>query len=135
MPIKETLREVRKLYLEIEAKQRQREKLYYTVIGSNIKLKDVDVQTSISGDRLGDTMAEVADLDRSIREDLETLCNMQRMAANLFRKLSKPEHRAIMTDYYINAYTWDQVAKYNKYSVDNVYKMHGAALLELQSLQ
>lgn len=128
---KEYLRSIRKLYLEIEAKKRQRERLYYTVTGSNIKIKAVDVQTSIGGDRLGDTMAEVADLDKTIREDITTLCDMQDKAMALFKTLSKPEYRAIMTDYYLNAYTWDQVAEYNGYSVDNVYKMHGAALLEL----
>lgn len=131
--IKEYLRSIRKLYLEIEAKKRQRERLYYTVTGSNIKIKAVDVQTSIGGDRLGDTMAEVADLDKTIREDITTLCDMQDKAMALFKTLSKPEYRAIMTDYYLNAYTWDQVAEYNGYSTQAVYKIHGIALQELKS--
>lgn len=130
---KEYLRSIRKLYLEIEAKKRQRERLYYTVTGSNIKIKAVDVQTSIGGDRLGDTMAEVADLDKTIREDITTLCDMQNKAMALFKTLSKPEYRAIMTDYYLNAYTWDQVAEYNGYSTQAVYKIHGIALQELKS--
>lgn len=131
--IKEYLREVRKLYLEIDAKQRQRERLYQTVLGSNIKLRAVDVQTSIGGDRLGDTMAEVADLDRSIREDIATLCDMQGRASEMIKRLSKPEYRAVMTDYYLNAYTWDKVADVNGYSVQAVYKLHGIALQELES--
>lgn len=130
---KEYLQSIRKLYLEIEAKKRQRERLYYTVTGSNIKIKAVDVQTSIGGDKLGDTMAEVADLDKTIREDITTLCDMQDKAMALFKTLSKPEYRAIMTDYYLNAYTWDQVAKYNGYSTQAVYKIHGIALQELKS--
>lgn len=126
------LQSIRKLFLEIEAKKRQRERLYYTVTGSGIQLKGVDVQTSVSGDRLGDTMAKVADLDRSIREDIATLCTMQDTAAKLFKeRLSKPEYRAVMTDYYLNAYTWDQVADYNGYSTQAVYKIHGIALQEL----
>lgn len=131
--IKEYLRSIRKLYLEIEAKKRQRERLYYTVTGSNTKIKAVDVQTSIGGDRLGDTMAEVADLDKTIREDITTLCDMHDKAMALFKTLSKPEYRAIMTDYYLNAYTWDQVAEYNGYSTQAVYKIHGIALQELKS--
>lgn len=130
---KEYLQSIRKLYLEIEAKKRQRERLYYTLTGSNIKIKAVDVQTSIGGDRLGDTMAEVADLDKTIREDITTLCDMQDKAMALFKTLSKPEYRAIMTDYYLNAYTWDQVAEYNGYSTQTVYKIHGIALQELKS--
>lgn len=130
---KEYLQSIRKLYLEIEAKKRQRERLYNTVTESNIKIKAVDVQTSIGGDRLGDTMAEVADLDKTIKEDITTLCDMQDKAMALFKTLSKPEYRAIMTDYYLNAYTWDQVAEYNGYSTQAVYKIHGIALQELKS--
>lgn len=131
---KEYLREVRKLYLEIEAKKRQRDSLYYMVTGSSIKLRAVDVQTSGIGDRLGDTMAEVADLDRSIREKIATLCKMQDTAAEVLNKLTKPEHRAIMTDYYLNALTWEQVANLNGYSTQAIYKMHGQALRELSDL-
>lgn len=130
--IKDYLRSIRKLYLEIEAKKRQREKLYYTVTGSGIPIRTVDVQTSVTGDRLGDTMAEVADLDKSIRQDIATLCKYQDDAAKLFSKLSKPEYRAIMTDYYLNAYTWERVAELNGYEVHNVYRVHGIALKELE---
>lgn len=134
MNIKEYLRGIRKLYLEIEAKRRQREKLYYTVTGSGLPIKTVDVQTSVSGDKLGDTMAEVADLDRSIRYDIVSLCKQQAQASAILAQLSKPEHRAVMTDYYINAYTWERVAELNGYGIDNVYKIHGAALQELRGM-
>lgn len=133
MDIKEHLRSVRKLYLEIEAKRRQRDRLYYAVTGSNIKLREVDVQTSISGDKLGDTMAEAADLDRAIREDIRTLCKRQYDTARLFKRLSKPEYIAIMTDYYLNAYTWEKVAEINGYSLKHAEKLHGIALNELRS--
>ncbi|MBO5513745.1 MAG: hypothetical protein J5961_04045 [Mogibacterium sp.] len=132
MDIKEYLRGIRHLYLEIEAKKRQREKLYYTVTGSGLQIKTVDVQTSVSGDRLGDTMAEVADLDRSICQDIISLCQQQDQAAELIASLSKPEYRAVMTDYYLNAYTWERVADLNGYSVQTVYKLHGEALNELR---
>lgn len=130
--IKEYLRSVRNLYLEIEAKRRQRERLYSLVTGSGIPIREVDVQTSISGDRLGDTMTEVADLDTSIRNDIQTLCGMQTEAAEMFAKLSKPEYRAVMADYYLNAYTWDRVAEINGYAVQHVYRLHGEALGELE---
>lgn len=132
MDIKEYLRGIRKLYLEIEAKRRQREKLYYTVTGSGLPIKTVDVQTSVSGDKLGDTMAEVADLDRGIRQDIVSLCEQQAQATAILAQLSKPEYRAVMTDYYINAYTWERVANLNGYSVQAVYKIHGEALNELR---
>lgn len=133
--IKEYLRSVRKLYLEIEVKERRRDRLRSIVSGSNIRMKQIDVQTSIAGDRFGDTMAEMADLDRAIEENIKTLRRMQDEAEAMFSRLSKPEYRAIMTDYYLNAYTWDKVAEYNGYSTQAVYKIHGLALLELEKMK
>lgn len=130
--IKDNLRKARKLYLEIEAKKRQREKLYLMVMGSNIQIKEINVQTSLGGDKLGDTIAEVADLDQSIRERIDELIHIQREAVEIINRLDKPEHRAIMIDYYLNAYTWEQVADLSGYSVQHTLKMHGDALKELQ---
>lgn len=133
--IKEYLRSIRKLYKEIEVKRRQRERLYHTVTSSGIKLKDIDVQTSIPGDVLGDTIAEVADLDRGIREDIANLCAMQEQASKMLSTLSKPEYRAVMIDYYLNTCTWDQVAEHNGYSIQHTYRIHGEALQELEKMR
>lgn len=130
--IKEYLRGIRKLYLEIEAKKRQRERLYSLVTGSGLPIKSESVQTSIPGDRLGDTLADIADLDNEIRQKIETLCEKQKKTARMFAGLSKPEYNAIMTDYYLNAYTWNKVADMNGYDVNNVYRIHGIALRELE---
>ena len=133
--VKEYLRGIRQLHLTIAAKRRQRDKLYCTVTGSAIPIKDVDVQTSVAGDRLGDTLAEVADLDKSIRDSIATLFQQQKDAALLFTKLSKPEYIAVMTDYYLNAYTWEKVADLNGYSTQAIYKIHGIALGELREIK
>lgn len=128
MDVKVYLQGVRGLHKAIESKKRQRESLYYTVTGSAIRLKDVDVQTSAGGDRMGDTMAAVADLDRDIQRGIKDLCNQQKQAAKIIDVLSDPRHRAILTDYYLNAYTWEKVAELNGYETRQVYRLHGEAL-------
>ena len=131
MQVKTYLRRVRKLKLEIEAKKRQRESLYYTVIGSAIPIKKDNVQTSRKRDPQGDTIALMADLDDAIVESIKELCKMQAEAEELIGSLSKPECRAIFIDYYLNAYTWEQVADMQGYSIDNVFKLHKVGLEEL----
>lgn len=128
MDVKAYLQSIRGLQMEIEAKKRQRESLYYTVTGSAIKLKAVDVQASTPFDKMGDIMAEVADLDRDIRRGIQTLCKQQAQATRLIDTLADPRHRTILTDYYLNAYTWDKVAELNGYETRQVYRIHGEAL-------
>lgn len=132
MTEKEYLKDVRHCYLEIEAKKRQRERLLDLLTGTNIKPREVDVQTSSSGDKLGDIMARIADLDEAINREIANLCAKQRKAAEMIAELSRTEYRAIMTDYYLNAYTWEYVAEKNGYSMDWVFAMHSRALKELK---
>lgn len=132
MDIKLYLQGIRSLNKEIESKKRQRESLYYKVTGSAIHLKEIDVQTSIKADPMGNTMAAVADLDREINRAIEDLCRQQDQAAKLIGTLSDPRQRAILTDYYLNAFTWDKVADLNGYETRQIYRMHGEALNELR---
>ena len=104
--IKDYLRSVRKLKLDIEAKKRERDTLYMTLTGTTIRPKEVDVQTSVGGDVFGDRMAIVADYDRELEEEI--------------------------TDYYINGYTWLKVAELNGYALRTVHKIHGTALKNLK---
>lgn len=130
---KEELRKIRRMIVEVEAKKRQREELYYRVAGSGIPIKTTWVQESTPGDKMAAVMAEVADLDASIRHDIRVLVAAQMKAKKEFERLSRPELVAIMTDYYLNGYTWERTAYLNDFSVQHVYRLHGDALRELQS--
>lgn len=133
--VKAQLREVRKLKKDIEAKKRERDTLYASVLGSGIPIKTVDVQTSTSGDVFGDRMAEIADYDKLLEEEIINLIRMQQAVNRIINTLKKPEHRAILTDYYINGYTWDRVADLNGYSTQHIYELHGEALKKLENIK
>jgi hypothetical protein len=128
---KNELRSIRSLVFEIESKKRQREELYYRVAGSGIPIKTTWVQESAPGDKMAAVMSEVADLDESIRHDIEILVRKQRKAKDELARLSRPELVAIMTDYYMNGYTWERTAYLNGFSVQHVYRLHGEALKEI----
>jgi hypothetical protein len=107
--IKDYLRSVRKLKLDIEAKKRERDTLYMTLTGTTIRPKEVDVQTSIGGDVFGDRMAIVADYDRELEEEIINLIREQHKANQIINTLTVAEYRAVLTDYYINGYGEDRV--------------------------
>lgn len=130
--IKDYLRSVRKLKLDIEAKKRERDTLYMTLTGTTIRPKEVDVQTSVGGDVFGDRMAIVADYDRELEEEIINLIREQHKANQIINTLTVAEYRAVLTDYYINGYTWLKVAELNGYALRTVHKIHGTALNNLK---
>lgn len=132
MNIKRFLRETRAMNKAINAKKRHRESLYFMVTGKAITYDKDKIQSSTIGDKLERTLAEVADLDREITNDIRKLSEMQLKAVKYISSLSKPEYIAILTDYYLSGYTWERVADNVGYSKRQVLRYHGYALEELQ---
>lgn len=129
--VKEYLRSVRNLNKEIEARQRHREQLYATVTGSAIKLKTVNVQESAPDDKLAAVMADIYDLDNKIQDSIIELTAKQAHALDLINSVAKSEHRSLLINYYLNAYSWEETANMLGYSVQHVFRMHGEVLREL----
>ena len=132
MDIKDYLRSVRKLKSDIESMKRMRESLLYSLTGTGIPIKKTFVQESAPTDKMAVRMASVADLEREIDERIMFLMQEQSRVLEIIKALRKPEHRAIMTDYYLNALTWEKVADIHGYSQKHVERMHGMALNELR---
>ena len=132
MDVKEYLRGVRKLSRDIDAMFRARDELRYGLIGSGIPIKQISVQESAPTDRMAGATAAVVDLEKQIQKHIAELARERSKALDMLQALPKPEHRAIMVDYYINCYTWERVADLNGYSIQHVYELHGAALRELR---
>lgn len=129
--VKEYLRSVRNLNKEIEARQRHREQLYATVTGSAIKLKTVNVQESSPDDKLAAVMADIYELDNKIQDSIIELTAKQAHALDLINSVAKSEHRSLLINYYLNAYSWEETANMLGYSVQHVFRMHGEVLREL----
>jgi len=129
--VKEYLRSVRNLNKEIEARQRHREQLYATVTGSAIKLKTVNVQESAPDDKLAAVMADIYELDNKIQDSIIELTAKQAHALDLINSVAKSEHRSLLINYYLNAYSWEETANMLGYSVQHVFRMHGEVLREL----
>lgn len=132
MQVKSFLRGVRKEHIEINAKIRARDSLYSLVTGSAIRY-DIDrVQTSPQGDKMDKILSKVADVDAMLEPRIDNASEMIAQAIEMIDSLSLPEYRAILTDYYINCYKWENVAELNSYSIQHTKKIHGDALNELR---
>lgn len=132
MDIKDYLRGVRKLKNDIESMKRMRESLIYSLTGTGIPIRKTFVQESPPTDKMAVRMASATDLEKEIDKRILILMREQSRALEIIKTLTKPEHRAIMTDYYLNALTWEKVADIHGYAQKHVERMHGMALNELR---
>lgn len=65
-----------------------------------------------------------ADEDRALIRSME----LRVAAEKVISQLQKQRERDVLTRYYINGATWEQVAQQTNYSLRRVYQLHGEAL-------
>ena len=91
-------------------------------------LKQDVVSSSSSQDKLGDTVAKIADLRVKINRDVDAFVDLKREALAKLAKVEKPEYYRLLAWRYVNYYTFERIATEMNYSYRNITKMHGRAL-------
>lgn len=91
-------------------------------------LKQDMVSGSHSQDKLGDTVAKIADLRNQINRDVDAFVDLKKEAAAKLARVEKPEHFKLLYMRYFCYYTFERIATDMNYSYRNITKMHGRAL-------
>ena len=108
----------------------RREWLFASLMPAAIRYKQIDVQTSGTGDQIGNVMPEVAELDNAIQQQIATLAQHQTRAQCIINGLDDTRYRQVLTLYYLDArlLSWEQVAEAMCYELGSIYNLHGDAL-------
>lgn len=130
------LKNIRNEILEIKELQERRAWLWGEVLPKATRLKDVQVQTSIEPDKLGDNRAEAVDLDNLIQDKIQKMIRDHIKAQELINQIEDPRQRLVLEIYYlsIERKTWTDVADKLGYSESVIFDIHGKALLELDKI-
>lgn len=130
------LKNIRNETLELRELQERHAWLWGEILPKGMQLKDIQVQTSIENDKLGDNRAEAIDLEKMIEEKMHRLVERHMQAEVYINKLKDSRQRLVLELYYlsIDRKTWMDVAKKMGYSVSVIYDIHGDALVELDRI-
>lgn len=130
------LKKIRNEILEIKELQERSAWLWGEVLPKATRLKDVQVQTSVEPDKLGDNRAEAVDLDNLIQDKIQQLVRDNVKAQELISRLEDPRQRLVLEIYYlsIDRKTWTDVADKMGYSESVIFDIHGKALVELDKI-
>nr|DAG50820.1 MAG TPA: Protein of unknown function (DUF1492) [Caudoviricetes sp.] len=131
---KEYLNRVRFADISINTKN---DELYH------LKLKSLQVSPQSQGERVqssgsGGDFTKIIDkiflLQDKINEEVDRLVELKDQARTLIHMLTDERYKTVLTEYYLNHKTWEQVADCMNYDLRWVYRMHGKALKEFSKV-
>lgn len=130
------LKNIRNETLELKELQERHAWLWGEILPKGMQLKDIQVQTSIENDKLGENRAEAIDLEKMIEKKMHHLVERHMQAEIYINKLEDSRQRLVLELYYlsIDRKTWTDVAKKMGYSESVIYDIHGDALVELNKI-
>lgn len=129
MTAKEWLGRARKLRLRLSALEDSKQRSYARAVSSTAGLGE-----RVSGGEPGDKLAAYAEVslaaDRQIQE-------LERTRAEILQVIGQVEDNTLatlLTEYYVNDKTWEEVAVQMRYSWRQIMRLHGQALSEIRAI-
>lgn len=94
------------------------------------ELKPDKVQTSGAKDTLGETIVKIMSLEEDINARIDELVDMKKDAFNRIGNVSDKDQQNILIARYVEGANWERIAVDLNFSIAQVYRIHGAALLD-----
>lgn len=134
MTAKEYLRQIQNCDRTINNKLEELTKLNELVLNVTSAWKSDVVQSSGSGDKLGDTVAKIIDLKKEINEEIDRLVDLRREVMATIDKVEESDLRDILYRRYLRYESWEEIAVSSGYTYRHVIRLHGIALKKVSEL-
>lgn len=133
MTAKEYLQQIHKADKRIENKLSEISSLRALTESVTSSWKEDVVQSSSSGDKLGDTINRIIDLERELNADIDRLIDLKREVMKVIDQLEEP-YCDILYKRYFQYMRWEEIALEMHYTYQWVCVLHGKALLKVKEL-
>lgn len=131
MTAKEYLNAVRLINKRINVKSDELYHLQMNIARISPQTTNDRVQSSSDNDPMK-IVDKIVDLRNEINAEIDELVDLKIAVRAKINQLSDERFVIILTDYYINCKTWEQVATDNHYDIRYVFKLHDHALMEFE---
>lgn len=131
MTVKEWLKNGRRLQFEIQALTEARNKALNRAIGGAVNYGTERVQAS-SGNGTEHKFISYSQYAAELERRMEELTNYRLEMLRLIARLPDSTHRALLTEYYINCKSWEDVADSIGYEERQTRRLHGEALQKMR---
>ena len=100
-----------------------------SLTSGNYELKRDVVQTSGPKNPIESTMIKIIDLEKQINDRIDELILRKTDAINKIELIPDLDQQTLLIARYVDNMKWPQIAESMNYSLPNIYKIHGKALL------
>lgn len=94
------------------------------------ELKPDKVQTSGPKDTLGETITKIISLEEDIKTRIDELVEQKADAMRRIQNVPDQDQQNILIARYVNGEKWEKIAVDLNFSIAQIYRIHGAALLD-----
>jgi predicted DNA-binding protein YlxM (UPF0122 family) len=133
LDIKDILKECKGLDREIEANLELLERLRAREESCTAQLSDMPRGSEVS-DKTKITDKRI-DLENSLSEIVIKLYERIDQAKGHINTLTNSDQRTVLTEYYLNDKTWEEIAYKTNYTYRHVHRIHGRGLKELNQVK
>lgn len=124
---KEYLKSIRTLDMAIKVKEEELYRLKLNIASLSPQTTGERVINSSTSDMMS-TVDKIVDMQAVINAEIDRLVNLKEEARTKINQLKDTRYISLLSDYYINCKTWEQVADDMGYDLRWVYRLHGRAL-------
>ena len=124
---KEYLKSIRTLDMAIKVKEEELYRLKLNIASLSPQTTGERVMNSSTSDMMS-TIDKIVDMQAVINAEIDRLVDLKEEARTKINQLKDTRYVSLLTDYYINCKTWEQVAEDMEYDWRWVYRLHGRAL-------
>ena len=79
-----------------------------------------------------ETADKLIELEQAVNARVREMCAVKRQAMEAIDRVEEARLREVLELYYIDGFTWEQVAERMGYEVRQIYRFHGMALLRVE---
>ena len=124
---KEYLKSIRTLDMAIKVKEEELYRLKLNIASLSPQTTGERIMNSSTSDMMS-TVDKIVDMQAVINAEIDRLVDLKEEARTKINQLKDTRYVSLLTDYYINCKTWEQVAEDMEYDLRWVYRLHSRAL-------
>ena len=130
MTAKEYLKRIKKIDNLINAKIEEIDNLKEFAKNISAVNSESEKVQSGQGDKIGNAVAKIVDLEREITDEVDYLVDLKRKIKSEIDKIENADYVNILYKRYFEYKTWERIAVDMNYTMRWVQKLHGNALKE-----
>ena len=134
MTAKEYLQQARFLDIRINSKIQQIASLNELAESCTATMTGMPKNPNHGGSRMADAVCKIVDLQDEINRDIAKLVDLKREIMGVIKAVPNVEYQALLEKRYLCFITWEQIAVDMSYSIQHTYRMHDAAIKEIEQI-